>query len=64
MYGVDGLLTKLFAAFDIKCAKCGSTDVVFSVEEGVDYGGMTGYSPGLTTVGCNACKANDIEEYI
>jgi hypothetical protein len=64
MNGVDDLLTKLFAQYAVACKKCGSTNVVFHVVEGRDYGGLTGYCSGTTTVGCNDCKANDVIEYI
>lgn len=48
------------AAFKLVCKKCGSENVVVDVEEGVDYGGETGYSSGRITIGCNDCKQNDI----
>ena len=47
-------------AFRIICKKCGSEDVVLDIELGVDYGGETGYSNGHITLGCNACKQNDV----
>jgi len=41
--------------FGIVCLKCGSTDIFVSWEEGVNYGGYTGYSPGQKLFKCNTC---------
>lgn len=48
------------AAFRLVCKKCGSENVVIDVDQGIDYGGETGYSPGHITIGCNDCKQNDV----
>ena len=64
--GVSGRKGKMTEAEEIKqsfklvCKKCGSEDVVIDVEKGVDYGGETGYSSGYISLGCNACKQNDV----
>lgn len=50
---------ELVRRFKIVCRECGSENTVIDIEEGVDYGGMTGYSPGHITIGCNDCKKND-----
>lgn len=47
-------------AFKLVCKKCGSEEVVIEIEQGVDYGGQTGYDPGYISLGCNACKQNDV----
>ncbi len=47
-------------AFKLACKKCGSDDVVIDIEQGINYGGQTGYDPGHLTIGCNACKQNDV----
>ena len=47
-------------AFNLVCKKCGSDDVVIDIEQGIDYGGETGYSGGHISLGCNACKQNDV----
>ena len=49
----------LLVRFKIVCRKCGSENTVLDIEQGQDYGGETGYSPGHITIGCNHCKAND-----
>ena len=51
---------KIKEAFKLVCKKCGSEDIAIDIEQGVDYGGETGYSPGHITLGCNACKQNDV----
>jgi hypothetical protein len=51
---------EITAAFKLVCKKCGSEDVVVDVEQGTDYGGETGYDPGHISIGCNACKQNDV----
>jgi hypothetical protein len=48
------------AAFKLVCKKCGSEDVVLDYEGGIDYGGQTGYQSGWLSIGCNACKKNDV----
>lgn len=48
------------AAFKLVCKKCGSEDVVIDIEQGIDYGGETGYSSGHISLGCNVCKQNDV----
>lgn len=50
---------ELMQRFKIVCRKCGSENTVIDIEEGMDYGGQTGYSPGHITIGCNDCKQND-----
>jgi hypothetical protein len=52
-------LNELKQKFKLVCLKCGSDDVAISVEEGINYGGQTGYQPGTVSIGCNACKEND-----
>jgi hypothetical protein len=55
----DGELDDFKARFKIVCRKCGGENVTLDVEEGTDYGGETGYSPGTLSFGCPDCKAND-----
>ena len=52
------------AAFKLVCKKCGSEDVVIDIELGIDYGGETGYSSGHISLGCNACKQNDVYIFV
>ena len=47
-------------AFKLVCTKCGGEDVSIDIEQGVDYGGETGYSGGHISLGCNACGQNDV----
>ena len=47
-------------AFKMVCTKCSSEDVAIDIEQGIDYGGETGYSSGHISLGCNACKQNDV----
>lgn len=51
---------EITTAFKLVCKKCGSEDVVIDIEQGIDYGGETGYSGGHISLGCNACKQNDV----
>ena len=44
-------------AFSIICKKCGSQNVEFFGEAGVDYGGMTGYAGGENGFKCLDCGA-------
>lgn len=41
--------------FAVACKKCASTDIFVSWEEGVDYGGYTGYSSGQKLFKCISC---------
>ena len=43
--------------FRILCTKCGGTEIEIIGEQGIDYGGETGYSPGMTVVKCLKCGA-------
>jgi hypothetical protein len=49
--------------FKLVCRECGSENCVLTAEEGIDYGVLTGYSPGMVSGGCNDCKKNDLIEY-
>lgn len=54
----DGLGEKLkdiIMEFGLFCRKCQSKNVQVIGESGVDYGGMTGYSPGSNVIKCNDC---------
>lgn len=48
------------AAFKLVCKKCGSENVRIDIEQGIDYGGDTGYGSGHLAIGCNDCGKNDI----
>jgi hypothetical protein len=48
------------SAFRLVCQKCGSSNCVIDIEQGVNYGGETGYSSGHISAGCNDCKQNDL----
>lgn len=43
--------------FRILCTKCGSQEISIIGEQGCDYGGETGYSPGSTVIKCHGCGA-------
>jgi hypothetical protein len=45
--------------FKLVCRKCNSENVRVDIEQGIDYGGMTGWSPGHLAIGCNDCGKND-----
>lgn len=45
--------------FKLICRKCGSENVAVNIEQGIDYGGDTGYQSGSIQIGCNDCKQND-----
>ena len=51
---------RLKAAYKLMCKKCGSENVVIDIEQGIDYGGETGYNSGHISLGCNDCKKNDV----
>ena len=51
---------ELLSKFKLICKHCGSENVVVEIEQGIDYGGETGYSNGHISVGCNDCKQNDL----
>lgn len=48
-------LGKVMESFLVLCRKCGSSKVFVSWERGIDYGGMTGYSPGQKLFKCTEC---------
>lgn len=56
----EDFLEQFRQRFRLVCQRCGSTNGVLDLEQGIDYGGETGYSPGHITVGCNACKQSDL----
>ena len=41
--------------FGLFCKKCGSTDIYLVGQDGCDYGGQTGYSPGTNVIKCESC---------
>ena len=45
--------------FKIVCRKCGSDDTTMDVHPGIVHSERT-YDPPLLTIGCNACKQNDL----
>jgi ribosomal protein S27E len=51
------------ASFRIICRKCQSEDVVLDVVPLREFGGETGGDGGFFTIGCNACKQNDVILY-
>ena len=64
-WGIEGLQ----ARFEIRCRKCGSTDIAMDTISAVapqscDDGVQTGGEPGEVSIGCNACKQNDFCIYV
>ena len=56
----DAAACELFgpeSPFRIVCTKCGGTEIEIIGEQGIDYGGETGYSSGSTVVKCLKCGA-------
>lgn len=45
--------------FELKCRKCGSTNVVLNYERESGYSDYTNW-PAILTIGCNDCKKNDL----
>ncbi len=41
--------------FAFVCRKCGSMKISIEGDSGMDYGGMTGYSPGENVIKCLEC---------
>lgn len=41
--------------FGLFCRKCGGTDIFVNWEDGIDYGGYTGYNEGQKLFKCNMC---------
>lgn len=57
------ILEEIHSRYKLVCRLCGSENIVFDCEEGIDYGGRTGFQPGWVSLGCNDCKKNDMLEY-
>lgn len=55
----DDEVKDLRERFRIVCRKCGSENVAVNMEQGIDYGGQTGYQSGRMQIGCNDCNKND-----
>jgi len=52
---IEGNLGDILQHFAISCKKCGSTKIFVSWEEGINYGGYTGYSDGQKLFKCLDC---------
>ena len=52
---LEGSVGDILKHFAILCKKCGSTKIFVSWEEGVDYGGYTGYADGQKLFKCLDC---------
>lgn len=54
----DGI-AKVFAEFcrdfGIFCRKCGSKNIHLTGEDGIDWGGATGYAEGTNVIKCGDC---------
>jgi Zn finger protein HypA/HybF involved in hydrogenase expression len=53
--GLGEYLGNISQEFGLFCRKCNSKKVQVIGESGVDYGGMTGYSPASNVIKCNDC---------
>ncbi len=54
--GTNRHLEDMFSTkFTVFCRKCGSGNIYFNFEDGTDYGGYTGYSPGQKIIKCKDC---------
>ena len=51
---VDGI-AELAKFFSLQCKYCGSNDILLIGEDGIDYGGYTGYSSGCNVIKCKSC---------
>lgn len=51
---------RIEAAFKLTCRKCGSENVRMDIEQGIDWGGETGWQSGHIAIGCNDCGQNDV----
>lgn len=51
---------ELQAAFKLVCKKCGSDNVVMDADHGFMGSEYTGWISGTLSIGCNACKQNDL----
>lgn len=49
--------------FLITCLKCGSHNTVIDFEPAHNYSELTS-DPATLSIGCNACKANDLREWL
>ena len=45
--------------FVITCRKCGGSNILMHVTEGVDWGGETGYDCGSISIYCSECPDNN-----
>lgn len=52
---IEGDVGDILKHFAISCKKCGSPRIFISWEEGVNYGGYTGYSSGQKLFKCLDC---------
>jgi len=50
---------EIMARFKLVCRKCGSENVVVSVNEGWQGTDVTAGDPGEIAFGCNDCQQND-----
>lgn len=53
------VVNEVLKRFTLTCKKCGSTNVVLSVNEGWSGTFITVGDPGEVVFGCNDCKQND-----
>lgn len=53
---------RIRSAFKIICNRCGSDDCVINLDPGTTYGEYSS-DPASATLGCNACKENDLQVY-
>jgi hypothetical protein len=50
-----GEFATIMQHFAVTCKKCDSSNIFVSFEDGVDYGGYTGYSSGQKLFKCKDC---------
>ena len=61
-YEEEGLakhLMQVKSKFMLICKKCGSTKIHIIGDDGIDFGGMTGYQEGTNVIKCNNCGNAD-----
>jgi ribosomal protein S27E len=53
--GIADVFRDSNSTFRIVCKKCGSLKIEIYGENGIDYGELTGYSPGENVIKCLEC---------
>ena len=53
--GIADIFKDSKQSFAVICKKCGSMDIEILGEDGIEYGGLTGYQTGENVIKCKSC---------